>query len=328
MSPRRLDVCAETFPVRGQFVISRGARTATRVVTVTLSDEGASGWGEGVPYSHYDESEESVIAQIESIRALLEDGLSRRQLVDALPAGAARAAVDAALWHLEAQGAPPSPQLTVPTARTVSLGEPSVMAEHAATLAEFACLKLKLGGEGDVDRVRAVRRAAPRATLIADANEAWLPEDVERRARELAGLEVALIEQPTPPADDDVLLHFEHPVPFAADEAFHTHEQLERVRGRYEVVNLKLEKTGGLTCALEVLAAARRHELDVMVGCMLCSSLGIAPALHLASQALWVDLDAPYLIETDREHALGLGNGSVRSNPALWQADANIGTLL
>ncbi|MEM9409171.1 MAG: enolase C-terminal domain-like protein, partial [Acidobacteriota bacterium] len=300
---------------------------------VTLIDGAATGWGEGVPYAHYGESETSVLEQIESIRGALESGLGRDDLLDALPAGAARAAVDAALWHLEAETHEPSraptvPPLVVATSRTVSLGEPGVMALQAAELAsEFSTLKLKLGGEGDVDRVRAVRDAAPGVALIADANEAWRPEDVERRAVQLAALGVSLIEQPTAPSEDEVLNTFEHPVPFAADEAFHTRAEIERVQGRYEVVNLKLEKTGGLTCALDALQGARDQGLRIMVGCMLCSSLGIAPALHLAGTAEWVDLDAPYLLDRDREPALGLGGGSVRSNHSLWRAPI-IDTLL
>ena len=324
MASSNMVIREECFPVDGQFVIARGARTETRAVTVSLHESDRSdtpAWGEAIPYPRYCESAESVTAQIEGIRSSIESGCDRIELLDLLPAGAARAAVDAALWHQEAlrQGCP-GRAIRTPTARTISLGEPEVMAASAAELSQsFRVLKLKLGGEGDVERVRAVRRAAPFVDLVADINEAWAPEDVERNSIAFAELRVGLLEQPTRPEDDEVLSTFDHPIPIAADEAFHTSAELGAVLGRYDVVNLKLEKTGGLTAALDVREEAKAAGLEIMVGCMLCTSLGIAPALHLAEGIRWVDLDAPYLLAQDRPQPLWTGDGAVGSNLDLWR---------
>ncbi len=329
----RLEARAETFRVDGEFVIARGARTATEVVTVTLqrdvSGKTARGWGESVPYPHYGESIEGVLREVLSLGDAVRGGLSREALQGLLPAGAARAALDAALWHLEAdvarlEGVPTDRRRTskaveVATVRTISLDSPEVMAREARRWApRFASLKLKLDGTSDRERVTAVRGAAPGATLLVDANEAWRPDDVEELSHQLASCGVVAIEQPLPPGSDEALSTFEHPVPIVADESFHTVDDLPRVRDRYDGVNLKLEKTGGLTHAFAALEAARAHDLQVMVGCMLCTSLGIAPALHLAPHADWVDVDAPYLLAEDRVERVVLGGGTVGPNPALW----------
>ncbi|HVS63931.1 MAG TPA: N-acetyl-D-Glu racemase DgcA [Thermoanaerobaculia bacterium] len=327
----RLEVAIEIFPIRGRFAISRGSRTESRVVTVTIERDGVSGRGECVPYAHFGETPDGVVAAIESSRDWIESaaarGAERRELLDALPAGAARNAIDAALWDLEARSsgvpawraagleAPP----TARTVRTLSLDDPETMGEQAAALRDFATLKLKLDGGPDAERVAAVREAAPGATLIVDANEAWAPELVEERLATLAGLGVAMVEQPVAPACDDLLRTIEHPVPLCADEAFHTAADLDRVAERYDMVNLKLDKTGGVTCALDLRREAEARGLEAMVGCMVGTSLSMAPALILAQGLRFVDLDGPYLLARDREPGLGLGaDGRMTWNATLW----------
>jgi L-Ala-D/L-Glu epimerase len=323
----RLEVAVETFPIRGRFAIARGSRTESRVVAVTLERDGVLGRGECVPYAHFGETPESISATIGSLCADFEAGLDREALLERLPAGSARNAVDAALWDLEARvagvpawraaglDAPPR----VRTVRTLSLDAPETMAKQAAELRAFATLKLKLDGGPDVERVAAVREAAPDATLIVDANEAWQPSQVEERVAALAGLGVAMIEQPVAPAADELLGKIEHPVPFCADEAFHTAADLDRVAERYDMVNFKLDKTGGLTYALGLRAQAEARGLEVMVGCMVGTSLSMAPALILAQGLRFVDLDGPYLLAVDREPGLELGSdGWMGWNGELW----------
>jgi L-alanine-DL-glutamate epimerase-like enolase superfamily enzyme len=322
-----LAVAVEVFPIRGRFAIARGSRTETRVVAVRLERDGVGGRGECVPYSHFGETPQSVVAAIESAGDAVAAGVDRAGLLEALPAGSARNAIDAALWDLEARtsgtpawrtaGLPAPPRAR--TVRTLSLDTAEAMAAQASGLRGFAILKLKLDGGPDVERVAAVRAAAPDATLIVDANEAWQPAQVEERVAALVDLGVAMIEQPVAPAEDALLGEIEHPVPFCADEAFHTAADLDRVAARYDMVNFKLDKTGGLTYALGLRRQAEERGLEVMAGCMVGTSLSMAPALILAQGLRYVDLDGPYLLAADRAPGLELGgDGWMEWNGALW----------
>lgn len=299
-----------SYPIAGSFRISRGARTSAEVVTVTLRDGDAVGRGECVPYPRYGESVDSVCGQIDSISEHIAKGMDREALQTALSAGAARNAVDCALWDLEAKrtGTPvwqlagltaaPVPAVT---AYTLSLDTPETMAANATRNADRPLFKLKLTGEGDLERVAAVRKAVPKARLIVDANEGWSLNMVEPFSAELATLGVAMIEQPLPAAEDDVLGDVSHPVDLCADESAHDREGLAKLVGRYDMINIKLDKTGGLTEALALKAAAQEAGMKIMVGCMLGSSLAMAPAFLVAQGADVVDLDGPLLLAEDCE---------------------------
>jgi L-alanine-DL-glutamate epimerase-like enolase superfamily enzyme len=320
-------VRSERWPIRGVFRISRGARTESAVVVVEISDGAHTGRGECLPYARYDESVEGVVQTIEDATGAIASGLGREVLLRELPPGAARNALDCALWDLEAKReATPVWQLAglaeprpITTAYTISLGAPEEMAAAAREEAHRPLLKLKLTGDGDLERVRAVHEAAPKATLIVDANEAWTPEIFTAIAPELATLGVQMIEQPLPAGRDDVLRDMDHPIAVCADESCHTSDDVGSVHGRYDLVNVKLDKTGGLTEALRLVQAARDAGLGIMVGCMVGTSLGIAPATLLASVARFVDLDAPLLLAKDREHGIRF-EGSVLYPPKreLW----------
>lgn len=323
-----LAVAHEVFPIRGTFAISRGSKTESHVVTVTLRDGDAVGRGECVPYPRYDESVDSVMAQIEAMRAAIEAGIDRAALDARMPAGAARNAVDCALWDLEAKrrgvrawtlAGLPEPTGIV-TAYTLSLDTPTAMGTAAAGARERPLLKLKLAGDGrDVERVAAVRRHAPEARLIVDANEGWRPADLAPLLREMAALRVELVEQPLPAGDDAALAEVERAVPVCADESCHTRDRLAELAGRYDAVNIKLDKTGGLTEALALATEARARGLAVMVGCMLGTSLAMAPALLVATGAKVVDLDGPLLLARDRQPGLVFDGSVIRPPvPALW----------
>jgi len=325
--PRGLAVASEVWPIRGSFTISRGSKTQAEVVVATVTDGTHAGRGECVPYARYGETVASVIAQIEGVAAAIADGLDRAGLQAALPAGAARNAVDCALWDLEAKraGVPAwrlaglaAPQPVV-TAYTLSLDTPDGMRAAAEAEAARPLLKLKLSGEGDLDRVRAVRAGSPQARLIVDANEGWTIDHYARFAPELAALGVALIEQPLPAADDAALAGVARPVPVCADESAHDRHNLTQIAARYDAINIKLDKTGGLTEALALKQAAEAAGLAIMVGCMIGTSLAMAPAMLLAQGAGVVDLDAPLLLARDRTPGLAY-DGSVVAPPAeaLW----------
>jgi L-Ala-D/L-Glu epimerase len=319
-----LSVRREAWPIRGGFRISRGAKTEAVVVVVEVSDGSRRGRGECVPYARYGETVDGVIGQIDGLRGRLADRLA---LQEQLPPGAARNAVDCALWDLEAKarGARawslaglPAPGSAV-TAFTLSLDEPERMAAAARAAADRPLLKLKLGGEGDVERVRAVRDAAPRARLIVDANEAWRPDQVEPFGAEMAALGVELIEQPLPAGRDEALASAVRPTPICADESCHGLAGLSGLVGRYDCVNVKLDKTGGLTEALAVTREAERLGLKTMVGCMVGTSLSMAPAFLLTERAAFVDLDGPLLLERDRQPALRYEGSLIRPpEPELW----------
>ncbi|MEM1398317.1 MAG: N-acetyl-D-Glu racemase DgcA [Pseudomonadota bacterium] len=324
---QRLRIERVVRPLRDVFTISRGSKTTAETITVTLEAEGARGRGECVPYARYGESLDSVVAQIEAVRAAIEGGVDRAQLTGLLPSGAARNAVDCALWDLEAKQtgqpvhllagrAPPEPVLT---AYTLSVATPEAMAEAARKAADRPLLKLKAGGAGDIDRIKAVREAVPQARLIVDANEAWLPEDVEPRLEAFAELGVEMVEQPLPAGQDHSLSGIDHRIILCADESFHDRTSFPEVLGRYGMVNVKLDKTGGLTEALAAIDEARAHGLQVMVGCMVAGSLAMAPAFLAAQGAEIVDLDGPLLLGEDEPVPLTF-RGSLIEPPAppLW----------
>lgn len=318
-----LTVTADTFPLAEVFTIARESRTEAKVLTVRIARGGVEGWGECVPYARYDETLESVTAQIES----LPEGITRAALQEALPAGAARNAVDCALWDLEAKARGcrvwelaglPAPQPEI-TAYTLSLGEPAAMEASAAKHAHRPLLKVKLGTPDDMPRLEAVRRGAPEAKIIIDANEGWSPEVYADLAPHLVRLGVALVEQPLPAGADDALLGMTRPLPVCADESAHDCASLPALKGKYDVVNIKLDKTGGLTEALRLRDAARAEGYDIMVGCMVGSSLAMAPAVLVAQGALVTDLDGPLLLAQDRPTPLQYDARGVHpSDPALW----------
>ncbi len=325
---RRLTVSIDRFPIAGTFTISRGSRTEAVVVTASLEEDGAVGRGECVPYARYGETVEGVAAAIEAMRPALEDGLTREALQDAMPAGAARNAVDCALWDLDAKRSGVRAHVTaganrlrpVTTAYTISLGAPDAMAEAAAKAADRPILKIKLGApEGDIERIRAVRRATPGTTLIADANEGWTEENLAGHFAACAEAGFALVEQPLPAKADAFLATLPRRVPICADESVHDRDSLDRLVGLYDAVNIKLDKTGGLTEALALADAAEARGLSLMIGCMVGTSLAMAPALVLAPRARFVDLDGPLLLARDREPGLTYEGSVVHPpSPALW----------
>ncbi len=323
----RLAVGVERWPIEGGFTISRGAKHEAVVVVATISDGPHTGRGECVPYAHYGENIEGVAAAIEACAPAVARGLNRADLAALLPAGAARNALDCALWDFEAKRSGLSaaalaglqPLRPVLTALTISLAAPEAMAAAARKAEDFPLLKLKLGGEGDAERLRAVRAAVPKARLIADANEAWQPHETESLLAVAAEEGVELIEQPLPAGHDAFLAEIAHPVPVCADESVHDLASLDALAGRYDAVNIKLDKTGGLTEALLVAERARMLGLKVMVGSMVATSLAMAPALIVAQGADFVDLDGPLLLARDREPGLTYHHAMVLPpQPELW----------
>jgi L-Ala-D/L-Glu epimerase / N-acetyl-D-glutamate racemase len=313
-----IDAREETWPLDKPFRISRGARTETRVVVVTLTDGQHSGRGEGVPIKRYNQTPASILAEIESIKSA--PNLGREQLQKLLPPGAARNAVDCALWDLEAKISGKrawdlvniSIASEVETTFTISLDTPEAMATAAKAVPNLPILKLKLGGdEGDLARVKAVRETAPKARLLVDANESWTPDHYQRVVPFLAEFGIELIEQPFPADADNTLETLDHPIPVCADESCHTTADLSGLKNRYEAINIKLDKTGGLTEALLLVERACQAGFKLLIGCMVCTSLGIAPARLLAGAADWIDLDGALLLNHDREHGLAYGDGRI-----------------
>ena len=327
---RTLAARIERFPVRGAFTISRGAKTHVDVVVAEVGDGPHTGRGEGTAIYYKGDTAELALAALTGVGGAVAAGAGRVDLLSLLPAGAARNALDCALWDLEAKqsgirvwqqlGLPvPQPMLT---AYTISLGDPAAMAAAAAAVRGRELLKVKLGGDGgaaaDVERVAAVRRAAPDARLIVDANEGWAGTDIERTLSALAPLGVELVEQPVPAGRDAELEGLRCGVPLAADESCQTRDSLDAIVGRYRFINIKLDKAGGLTEALALRHAAAARGLGVMTGCMLCTSLAIAPAFVVAMQGSYADLDGPLLIE-DRPHGLRFeGSDVFPPDAALW----------
>jgi len=324
----RLTAGRETWPIRGSFTISRGTKTAAEVISVELNDGGAVGRGESVPYAHYGESVEGVLDAIESLRGPIETGaLDRLDLQDKLSAGAARNALDCAFWDLEAKrqgkriwdllGIPPLQPVT--SVYTLSLDTPANMGQAAAENAHRPLLKLKLAGPDDLDRVSAVRKNAPKTKIVVDANEGWTADQYSDLAPALAGLGVVMIEQPLPAGNDGALAEIARPIPVCADESCHDRTSLPALAGRYDMVNIKLDKTGGLTEALALKEAARAAGYDIMIGCMLGTSLAMAPAVVLAQGAEVVDLDGPLLLARDRTDGLVFDDSVINPpSDALW----------
>lgn len=325
--PISLSVEQEHFATDGVFTISRGSRTRASVLTVTLRCDGAVGVGECVPYARYGESLDSVEAQIKAMEPALNDGMDRLSLQQQMPAGAGRNALDCALWDLEAKltGVPVwqlaglSEPRAVITAYTLSLDTAPNMQTAAEKNAFRPLLKIKLGGEGDLERLEAVRRGAPESSLIVDANEGWSAADYDALAPIMLSLGVALVEQPLPADNDALLAGRERPLAVCADEACHDQQSLDALVGKYDVVNIKLDKTGGLTEALELRAAALQAGFGIMVGCMVGSSLAMAPALLVAQDADFVDLDGPLLLAEDRPVAMQFEGSLIHpALPTLW----------
>lgn len=328
MTHRTLSAEIERFAITGTFTISRGSRTEAVVVTVTVREGAETGRGECVPYARYGETVEGVVADIEGIARDIGSGrVDATNLAAAMPAGAARNAVDCALWDLAAKrsGVPAwraagldglKPLLTC---YTLSLGTPEAMAEAAAKAAHRPLLKVKLGGAGDPARIRAVRAAAPDSALVVDANEAWTPRTLAENFAACVDAGVQLIEQPLPAGRDEALDGLARPIPVCADESLQEPADMAALAGRYDAVNIKLDKAGGLTAALDIAVEAERHGLRIMVGCMVGTSLAMAPAVILAQRADWVDLDGPLLLARDRDPGLVYeGSLLLPPPPALW----------
>jgi len=322
-----LSVRIERWPLAGTFTISRGSKTEAVVAVAELSDGAHRGRGESVPYARYGETPDGIVAAIEAVRPALRRGLDRGALQRAMPAGAARNALDCAYWDVNAKqtgrrvyelaglGAPGP----LTTAHTISLGSAAAMAAAAERAAWRPLLKVKLGGDDDAPRIAAVRRAAPRAQLIVDANEGWNPDNFEANLAACADAGVTLIEQPLPKGSDEPLARIKRPIPVCADESVHDSASLDALAGKYDAVNVKLDKAGGLTEALALAAEAERHGFAVMVGCMVATSLAMAPAILVAQCARWVDLDGPLLLASDRADGLRYEGSLVYPpDPVLW----------
>ena len=329
--PLTLALAAERWPIAGSFAISRGNKTEAVVVVAELGDGKARGRGECVPYPRYGESVESVMTQINTMRSQLAAGLDRRALQTAMPPGAARNALDCAFWDLEAKrSGRPVHELAglaaphaLTTAYTISLGPSAAMAEAAAKAATRTLLKVKLGGSdehgGDAARIAAVRAAAPKVTLIVDANEGWDERNLSPNLAACAAAGVVLVEQPLPDGGDQALAGLKRPIPVCADESAHDRASLAALVGKYDAVNIKLDKAGGLTEALAMAAEAERAGFAIMAGCMVATSLAMAPALLLAQSAQYVDLDGALLLARDRRDGLIYRDSLVfPPAPALW----------
>jgi len=325
--PPNLNVCVERWPIAGSFTISRGAKTEAVVVVAELREGAFRGRGECVPYPRYGESVQGVVAAIEQMQTPLAAGLDRLGLQKAMPPGAARNALDCAFWDLEAKrsgrpahelaGLQPPQPLT--TAYTISLAEPEAMARAAHKAAARPLLKVKLGAPGDPRRLAAVREAAPQATLIVDANEGWNADGLAANLDACAAAGVVLVEQPLPEGHDEVLAGLMRPIPICADESAHGLTSLPALVGKYDAVNIKLDKAGGLTEALAMAGEAERLGLTFMAGSMVATSLAVAPAVLMAQRARFVDLDGPLLLAKDRAEGLHYRDSLVfPPSPALW----------
>lgn len=325
--PQRLTFTSRAWPLARPRLTAHGVETAADVVVAEISDGDSRGRGEGVPQRRFGESIDSVVAALEAMKRAVAAGLNRDTLQNALPPGAARNALDCAFWAIDADRAycsaaelaglrAVSPLMT---ALTVGFDTPDKMAEQAAAHRTRPLLKLELGGDGDVERVRAVRHAAPAVRLIVDANESWNEAQLSEFMPTLVDLRVELVEQPLPAGSDDALARLEHAIPLCADESCRTLADLDRLDGKYRGINIKLDKVGGLTEALALAAEAKRRGLRIMVGGVTCTSLGIAPALLVAQQADIVDLDGPLRLASDRAAGLRYNGGTIQpADPKLW----------
>jgi L-alanine-DL-glutamate epimerase-like enolase superfamily enzyme len=317
----------ERWPIAGSFTISRGVKTEAVTVVAQVARDGHIGHGECVPYPRYGETPEETLAALLSMQDSLGRGLDRQALQTAMPPGAARNALDCALLDIEAKISGrrlwevlgrPAPRACT-TAFTISLGAPEAMAAATAKAAHRPLLKIKLGGDGDGERIVAVRQSAPESELIVDANEAWTLENLEKNLADCAKAGVTLVEQPLPAGQDEALAHICRPLAVCADESVHDRASLKRLRDRYDAVNIKLDKTGGLTEALAMADAAHAYGFEIMIGCMVATSLAMAPAMLLTQQARYVDLDGPLLLARDRDDGLRYDGSLIYPpEPALW----------
>ena len=327
LPPLSLSVRIERWPIAGSFAISRGAKTEATVVVAELSDGRCRGRGECVPYARYGETVEGVHEAIAALGANIARGLDRAALQRTMPLGAARNALDCAFWDFAAKRAGtsvhalaglPAPKPAT-TAYTISLAAPATMAAAAERAADRALLKIKLGGAGDPDRIAAVRRAAPRAELIVDANEGWTTDELAENLAACTDAGVTLVEQPLPASHDQILAQIKRPLPVCADESVHDRASLAALVGKYDAVNVKLDKAGGLTEALAMAQEAERLGFELMVGCMVATSLAMAPAMLLAQRARLTDLDGPLLLARDRPDGLRYEGSLVHpATPELW----------
>ncbi len=317
----------ERFPIAGSFRISRGAKTEAVTVVAEISLGGQIGRGECVPYPRYGETPEATLAAIETMQEAVARGLTRESLHDAMPPGAARNALDCALVDLESKRSAQRAWTLLgrleptacTTAYTISLGAPEAMAAATLKAAHRPLLKIKLGGEGDPERIAAVRKAAPHSQLIVDANESWTPSSLEQNLEACAAARITLVEQPLPAGADEMLARIHRPIAVCADESVHDRTSLERLRDRYDAVNIKLDKTGGITEALALADAAKDLGFDIMVGCMVATSLSMAPAMLLTPLARFIDLDGPLLLARDRDNGLRYEGSQVYPpEAALW----------
>jgi L-Ala-D/L-Glu epimerase / N-acetyl-D-glutamate racemase len=322
-----LDIAHEAWPIAGSFAISRGSKTEAHVVVVTLRDGPFTGRGECVPYPRYEETVEGVIAALEAARAAIEEGCGRSDVPRLVQPRAAQNALDCALWDLEAKraGEPvwklaglsePKPLIT---AYTLSLDTPEAMAEAAAKASSRPLLKLKLGRDSDAERLRLIRKAAPRSRLIVDANEGWSSANLQTMLAVCSEVGVEMVEQPLPASDDEALRGIRRSVPICADESAHDRTGLDQLVGKYDAINIKLDKTGGLTEALALAEAAKAKDLLLMTGCMVGTSLSMAPAMLVAQVSSIADLDGPLILRDDRQPGI-LYEGSLMNPPppALW----------
>ena len=323
---RKVSYCSRSFPLKKAFRISRGAKNSAEVVTVELIEGRLMGRGEAVPYARYGESVESVLEQINAIKNDLQNGIDNVNLNTLLPAGSARNAVDCALWDLESKikDTPVWKLLkreepkTVKTAMTISLDKPEIMAHDVASYGKHQLIKIKLNSKSVLESVSRIRSIAPHVRIIIDANESWTAEQLKAWQSDLHEMKVDLIEQPLPAGDDNALSEFDHLIPICADESFHTSDDIKRMIGLYDCVNIKLDKTGGLTEGLECIKKASESNLIVMLGCMIASSLSMAPALLLASDASFVDLDGPFFLKEDVNPSLISTSGKLCYSSELW----------
>ncbi|MBX7146403.1 MAG: dipeptide epimerase [Alphaproteobacteria bacterium] len=316
---RQLVIKHESWPISGKFSISRGSKTSAEIVLVEINVEDKKGRGECVPYPRYQETVESVIAQIETTRYFIEHGITRQDLQSLLPAGAARNALDCALWDLEAKqnntsvgqklGCEPLHPIT--STYTISLGTPEEMGKAASLHADKPLLKIKLSGQQDIERLLEIRKNAPNARLIIDPNESWTFDQLQSYMPALIKIGIELIEQPLPAKQDQQISNYNFPIILCADESCHDRSYLPSLKNKYQAVNIKLDKTGGLTEALSMLNESRTRGFKIMVGCMVGTSLAMAPAMFLAQNADWVDLDGPLLLAYDRDPGLILKNNQL-----------------
>jgi L-Ala-D/L-Glu epimerase len=324
----QITIAREKWPLREAFTISRDSKSEAEVVVVTVQSGDFKGFGECVPYKRYNETFESVEAQLLKVSDLHEHELSRVSLAQVLPPGAARNALDCALWDLEAKQQGKTiwhllsfdTSLPKQTSFTISLDTPETMAHKAAIAAQkHSLLKIKLGGNNDEDCILKIREFAPNTRLIVDANEGWSSKNLARMIKACELAKVELIEQPLPAKDDAELLNIKTPILICADESFHTAEDFDKISGKYTAINIKLDKTGGLTEALEIVRRAQELDISIMIGCMVSTSLSMAPATVLAQYAQYVDLDGPLLLAADRKNSLQYSDSMVHpTNSNIW----------